>query len=371
MPGDLVADYRARGLPHRRRGARAARDATCSSSGRRWRSIDDTHEVTWAELADAAAAGRRACCTRTGSVPVTPSCGSCPIGGRRSRSRTACGRRARSRCRWCRSTASTSWPTIMRWSSRVCVIGPPEFRGHDHVDMLDAAAAGRRPRPEAPGGRAGRGDGLGSWDDAQRATPHVETDRSTRRADDRRLHLGHDVGSQGRGREHPWVPRGADAPPPRDAVHVPRPRLHARAGVAHHRSARWRSRCRSCPGCSVVLRERWDAPQCRRRHAALRRDVHGRRDGVHPGAGRRGGGGRARLAPARVWLQPRRQRDPARRGGAGRGPGHEAPACVRDDRVPDGVGVARRRRPRRALRHRRAHPARASTCAWSTPTGAT
>ena len=63
---------------------------------------------------------------------------------------------------------------IMRVVQPVCVIGPPEFRGHDHVDMLDAAAAAAGVEPRLRVVVRGEATGWLSWDDAQQADPHVE-----------------------------------------------------------------------------------------------------------------------------------------------------------------------------------------------------
>ncbi len=211
----------------------------------------------------------------------------------------------------------------------------PRPRGHARFGR-----AGRGARPEATGGGAGRGGRMAQLGRRDAGDASRGTDHRSRRTDDRGLHVGHDVGGQGRGRQHARVPGGADPAPPGDAVHVPRPRLHARAGLAHHRppdGGHVAAGLRVLRGAARAV----GRGARRRRHAELRRDVHRRSDRVHPGAGRRGGGGRARVAAALVRLQPRWERDPARRGRAGRGPRVPAPPRVRDDRVPDGVGVAR------------------------------
>ena len=154
---------------------------------------------------------------------------------------------------------------------------------------------------------------------------------------------------------------------PRGAVHVPRPRVHAGARVAHHRSAHG-GHAPARVGLLGADRRAVGRAEGRRRHGALRRDLLRRRGGVHPGAGRRGRGGRDGVVPARVRLQLRRQRDPARAGGAGRGAGHEAPARVRDDRVPDGLAPASATTVPTSASAPTAASCRASTCGWSTPT---
>ncbi len=140
--------------------------------------IDDTHEVSWAELADAArriagllhahgigpgdtvvwqlpnwwealAVAHGVWAAGAISVPVVP------------------------------IYREHELAAIMRAVAPVCVIGPQNFRGHDHVDMLDAAAATAGVDLKLRVVVRGEAAGWLTWDDAMRATPHVETDRST------------------------------------------------------------------------------------------------------------------------------------------------------------------------------------------------
>ena len=142
MPSELVAGYRASGFQTDAVVPRLL-ETNVFELGASVAVIDDTREVTWGELADAArrvagllhahgigpgdtvvwqlpnwwealAVAHGVWAAGAISVPVVP------------------------------IYREHELAEIMRVVQPVCVIGPPEFRGHDHVDMLDAAAASRR-----------------------------------------------------------------------------------------------------------------------------------------------------------------------------------------------------------------------------------
>ena len=234
--------------------------------------------------------GRRPPRTPTTSGPARRSSGSSRTGGRRSPSRTAI---------W--AAGAISVPVV------------PIYREHELAAIMRAVRAGLRDRPAVvPGSRprrharcggAGggarrstlrvvvRGEATG-WASlgrrACRRRPHVEPTIDPGRADDRRASR----------RARRRAPRARSSAPAgswrcRSGTTARRRTRSATAAympapVSHITGLLMAVTLPLVSGCSVVLRERWDAAQRRRRHAALRRDVHRRGDGVHPGAGRRG-----------------------------------------------------------------------------------
>ena len=237
-----------------------------------------------------------------------------------------------------------------------CVIGPPSFRGHDHVEMLEEAARAVGVTPILRIVVRGDATGWVSWDDTQRAGP-----AATRPIDpDTPAIVGFTSGTTSGAKGAVVSTRSMLTVPTRHArgaVHVSRPRVHARAGVAHHRSAHGGD---APVGVGVfgAAGRAVGRGEGRRRHRAPPGHVLGRGGGVHPGARRRGRGRRAARAAARMWVQLRWERDPVRAGAAVRGTGHEAASRLRDDRVPDRLRQHGRRRPRDPTPHRRADPPR-------------
>ena len=148
----------------------------------------------------------------------------------------------------------------MRVVQPVCVIGPPEFRGHDHVDMLDAAARGRGRRPEACGWWCGaRPPGWRSWDDV--AAGHA---RTWRRAIDpgAPMIVGFTSGTTSGAKGAVVSTRGFLAVPMRHHRATPytfRDRGYMPAPVSHITGLLMAVTLPLVSGCSVVLRERWDA----------------------------------------------------------------------------------------------------------------
>ena len=120
------------------------------------------------------------------------------------------------------------------------MIGPPSFRGHDHVEMLDEAARAAGVTPTLRVVVRGDATGWVSWDDTQRAGP-----AATRPIDpDAPAIVGFTSGTTSGAKGAVVSTRSmltrADAARTCGAVHVSRPRVHARAGVTHHRVCSWR-----------------------------------------------------------------------------------------------------------------------------------
>src|SRR6476620_6717067 len=130
MPSELVAGYRASGFQT---------DAVVPNLlelGASVAVIDDTREVTWRELADAA--------RRVAGLLHAPGIGP----GDTVVWQLPNWWEALAVAHGVGAAGAISVPVvpiyrehelaeIMRVVQPVCVIGPPEFRGHDHVDMLD------------------------------------------------------------------------------------------------------------------------------------------------------------------------------------------------------------------------------------------
>jgi acyl-CoA synthetase (AMP-forming)/AMP-acid ligase II len=150
--------------------------------------------------------------------------------------------------------------TIMLAVRPDVVIGPTDFRGHDHVDMLDAAA---RAAGVVPSLRiVVRGDATGwvSWDDAQRATRFVHERIDPGAPAIVGFTSGTTSGAKGvvvSTREMVTVPmRHARAVPYtfRDRGYMPAP-------VSHITGLLMAVTLPLVSGCSVLLAERWDAPK--------------------------------------------------------------------------------------------------------------
>ena len=318
-PRELEAGYRAAGF-HTDVVIPRLLEQNVTEFGRSIAVIDDTREVTWAELADAAwrvagllqahgigpgdvvvwqlpnwwetlAVAHGVWAAGAISVPVVP------------------------------IYREHELATIMAAVQPSAVIGPPEFRGHDHVDMLDAAARAAGVAPKLRVVIRGEATGWLTWDDTQRAAPfrHDGIDPGAP------VTVGFTSGTTSGAKGAVVSTRAMLSVPmrhARGAVHVPRPRVHAGARVAHHRAAHG-GLAPARVGVLGADRRAVGRAEGRHRHGAPRRDVLRRRGGVHRGARRRDPGVRHSVVPALVRLQLRGERDPSGARGAGGGAGYE------------------------------------------------
>jgi len=150
--------------------------------------------------------------------------------------------------------------TIMRAVQPACVIGPPSFRGHDHVEMLDAAAriAGITPRLRVV--VRGEATGWASWDDVQRATPFVFPGIDPGAP----AIVGFTSGTTSGAKGAVVNTRGMLTVPMRHVRAVPytfRDRGYMPAPVSHITGLLMAVTLPLVSGCSVLLAERWDAPK--------------------------------------------------------------------------------------------------------------
>jgi acyl-CoA synthetase len=256
MPDELDASYRAAGY-HTDAVVPAILARNVFEFGSSVAVIDDTGEVTWRELADAAqrvagllhahgigpgdtvvwqlpnwwealAVAHGVWAAGAVSVPVVP------------------------------IYREHELTEIMRAVQPVCVIGPPEFRGHDHVDMLSAAAdaAGIDLRLRVV--VRGEATGWSSWDDAQRAAPHVE-ERIDPGAP---MIVGFTSGTTSGAKGAVVSTRGFLTVPTRHQRATPytfRDRAYMPAPVSHITGLLMAVTLPLVSGCSVLLAERWDA----------------------------------------------------------------------------------------------------------------
>jgi acyl-CoA synthetase len=140
------------------------------------------------------------------------------------------------------------------------VIGPPEFRGHDHVDMLDAAARAAGVAPALRVVVRGTATGWVSWDDAQRSTPfvHDAIDPGAPAI------VGFTSGTTSGAKGAVVSTRAMLTVPMRHARAVPytfRDRGYMPAPVSHITGLLMAVTLPLVSGCSVLLAERWDAPK--------------------------------------------------------------------------------------------------------------
>jgi acyl-CoA synthetase (AMP-forming)/AMP-acid ligase II len=148
--------------------------------------------------------------------------------------------------------------TIMRAVQPACVIGPPDFRGHDHVEMLDVAAAMAGVDVRVRIVVRGEATGWLAWDDAQRATPHI-ADRIDPSAP---VIVGFTSGTTSGAKGAVVSTRGFLAVPTRHQRATPytfRDRGYMPAPVSHITGLLMAVTLPLISGCSVVLAERWDA----------------------------------------------------------------------------------------------------------------
>jgi acyl-CoA synthetase (AMP-forming)/AMP-acid ligase II len=257
-PSSLEAGYRAAGF-HTDVVIPRLLDKNVTEFGRAVAVIDDTREVTWAELADAArrvaglldahgigpgdvvvwqlpnwwealAVAHGVWAAGAISVPVVP------------------------------IYREHELAMIMAAVQPSAVIGPPEFRGHDHVDMLHAAARAAGVEPTLRVVVRGEATGWLSWDDAQRATPfaHDAIDPGAP------VTVGFTSGTTSGAKGAVVSTRGMLAVPMRHARAVPytfRDRGYMPAPVSHITGLLMAVTLPLVSGCSVLLAERWDAPK--------------------------------------------------------------------------------------------------------------
>jgi acyl-CoA synthetase (AMP-forming)/AMP-acid ligase II len=150
--------------------------------------------------------------------------------------------------------------TIMAAVGPKAVIGPPEFRGHDHVDMLDAAARAAGVEPVLRLVVRGAASGWVSWDDALRAAPFVydAIDPGAPAV------VGFTSGTTSGAKGAVVDTRGFLTVPTRHLRAVPytfRDRGYMPAPVSHITGLLMAVTLPLVSGCSVLLAERWDAPK--------------------------------------------------------------------------------------------------------------
>ncbi len=218
-PEDLEAGYRAAGF-HTDVVIPRLLERNVTEFGRATAVIDDTHELTWAELADAARrfAGLLAA---HGIGPGNVVVWQLPNWWEAL---------AVAHGIWAAGAISVpvvpiyrehELAAIMRAVQPDVVIGPPAFRGHDHVEMLDAAARLAGITPKLRVVVRGEATGWVTWDDAAARRAVRARRHRPGRTEHRRVHLGDDLGSEGRGDRHPRDAHGPDASRAGGAVHVP------------------------------------------------------------------------------------------------------------------------------------------------------
>jgi len=147
---------------------------------------------------------------------------------------------------------------IMHAVQPVCVIGPPEFRGHDHVDMLEAAATAAGVDLRLRIVVRGEATGWLTWDDAQHASAH----RVPAIDPDAPMIVGFTSGTTSGAKGAVVSTRGFLTVPTRHQRAAPytfRDRGYMPAPVSHITGLLMAVTLPLVSGCSVVLRERWDA----------------------------------------------------------------------------------------------------------------
>ncbi len=257
-PRELEAGYRAAGF-HTDAVIPRLLEKNVTEFGRSVAVIDDTGEVTWAELAEAAwrvagllqahgigpgdvvvwqlpnwwealAVAHGVWAAGAISVPVVP------------------------------IYREHELATIMAAVQPRAVIGPPEFRGHDHVDMLDAAARAAGAAPELRVVVRGEATGWLTWDDTQRAAPfrHDGIDPGAP------VTVGFTSGTTSGAKGAVVNTRAMLTVPMRHARAVPytfRDRGYMPAPVSHITGLLMAVSLPLVSGCSVLIAERWDAPK--------------------------------------------------------------------------------------------------------------
>jgi acyl-CoA synthetase (AMP-forming)/AMP-acid ligase II len=257
-PGGLEAGYRAAGF-HTDIVVPRLLQRNVTEFGRAVAVIDDTGELTWAELAEASerVAGLLAA---HGIGPGDPVVWQLPNWWEAL---------AVAHGIWAAGAISVpvvpiyrehELATIMHAVQPACVIGPPEFRGHDHVDMLDAAARAAGVTPKLRVVVRGEATGWVSWDDAQRASRfvHGAIDPGAPAI------VGFTSGTTSGAKGAVVSTRGMLTVPMRHVRAVPytfRDRGYMPAPVSHITGLLMAVTLPLVSGCSVLLAERWDAPK--------------------------------------------------------------------------------------------------------------
>jgi len=256
FPADLLAGYRAAGF-HTDAVVPRLLQRNVNEFGPSLAVIDDTRPVTWAELADAAtrvsgllhaqgvglgdvvvwqlpnwwealAVAHGVWAAGAISVPVVP------------------------------IYREHELAAIMRAVQPTCVIGPPEFRGHDHVEMLDAAAGAAGAEVRVRIVVRGEAPGWLTWDDAMRAAPHVADGIDPAAP----MIVGFTSGTTSGAKGAVVSTRGFLAVPTRHQRATPytfRDRGYMPAPVSHITGLLMAVTLPLISGCSVLLAERWDA----------------------------------------------------------------------------------------------------------------
>jgi acyl-CoA synthetase (AMP-forming)/AMP-acid ligase II len=225
--------------------------------GRATAVIDDTREVSWAELADAAA--------RVAGVLTAHDLGPGDVVVWQLPNWWEA--LAVAHAIWMVGAISVpvvpiyrehELATIMEAVQPACVIGPNEFRGHDHVEMLDAAARVAGVCPVLRIVVRGEATGWVSWDDAQRSAPPAP-----RAIDpDAPAIVGFTSGTTSGAKGAVVSTRGMLTVPMRHVRAVPytfRDRGYMPAPVSHITGLLMAVTLPLMSGCSVLLAERWDA----------------------------------------------------------------------------------------------------------------
>jgi acyl-CoA synthetase (AMP-forming)/AMP-acid ligase II len=255
-PGGLEAGYRAAGF-HTDVVIPRLLLRNVTEFGRSVAVIDDTREVTWAELADAA--------TRVAGLLHAQGIGPGDVVVWQLPNWWEA--LAVAHGVWAAGAISVpvvpiyrehELATIMQAVQPSAVIGPPDFRGHDHVDMLDAAARTAGVTPAVRVVVRGTATGWQSWDDAQQATPfaHDAIDPGAP------VTVGFTSGTTSGAKGAVVSTRGMLAVPMRHARAVPytfRDRGYMPAPVSHITGLLMAVTLPLVSGCSVLLAERWDA----------------------------------------------------------------------------------------------------------------
>jgi acyl-CoA synthetase len=256
FPADLVAGYRASGF-HTDAVVPRLLHRNVTEFGRSVAVIDDTREVTWAELAGAA--------TRVAGLLQAHGIGAGDVVVWQLPNWWEA--LAVAHGVWAAGAISVpvvpiyrehELTEIMRSVQPACVIGPPSFRGHDHVEMLDAAAAAAGVSPRLRIVVRGEVSGWVSWDDAQRASPHAADGIDPGAP----MIVGFTSGTTSGAKGAVVNTRGFLSVPARHQRATPytfRDRGYMPAPVSHITGLLMAVTLPLISGCSVLIAERWDA----------------------------------------------------------------------------------------------------------------
>jgi acyl-CoA synthetase (AMP-forming)/AMP-acid ligase II len=256
FPGDLEAGYRASGF-HTDVVVPQLLRRNVFEFGRATAVIDDTQEVSWAELADAA--------TRLAAVLAAHEIGPGAVVVWQLPNWWEA--LAVAHAIWMAGAISVpvvpiyrehELATIMQAVQPECVIGPPAFRGHDHVEMLEEAARAAGVTPTVRIVVRGDATGWVSWDDTQRGAPAATSPIDP----DAPAIVGFTSGTTSGAKGAVVSTRAMLTVPTRHARAVPytfRDRGYMPAPVSHITGLLMAVLLPIVSGCSVLLAERWDA----------------------------------------------------------------------------------------------------------------